>query len=60
MHALEVSHCQYCHFVWVNEFNEVQKIAFKYKKQDKKKIIQCLVCNVNLCNWCDHTFHGHL
>jgi hypothetical protein len=17
-----------------------------------------LVCNVNLCNWCDHTFHG--
>ena len=60
VHALEESHCQYCHFVWVNEYNEAQKVAckYKYKRQNKKKIIQCLVCNVNLCNRCDHTFHG--
>jgi hypothetical protein len=24
----------------------------------KEKIIQCLVCNVNLCNGCNHTFRG--
>jgi hypothetical protein len=58
VHALEQSHCQYCHYVWANEFDDAQKVSFKYKRQNKKKIIQCLVCNVNLCNRCDHTFHG--
>jgi hypothetical protein len=58
IHALESHHCQYCHFVWVNELDDVQRVSFKFKKQNKKKIIRCLVCNVNLCNSCDHTFHG--
>ena len=44
--------------MWANEFDDAQKVSFKYKRQNKKKIIQCLVCNVNLCTRCDHTFHG--
>ena len=45
-------------YVWANELDEAQKLTFKHKKQNKIKIIRCLVCNVNLCNWCDHKFHG--
>ena len=59
VHALKKHHCQYCYFVWANECDAEQKNgAFKWKKQNKDKIIRCLVCNVNLCFECDHTFHG--
>jgi hypothetical protein len=58
VHALESNHCQHCYYVWANEFDDVQRVLFKFKKQNKTKIIQCLVCNVNLCCACDHTFHA--
>ena len=58
IHALNKHHCQYCHYVWANEFDDAQRVSFHYKKQNKYKIIRCLVCNVNLCNSCDHEFHG--
>ena len=58
IHALNKHHCQYCHYVWANEFDDTQRVSFHYKKQNKYKIIRCLVCNVNLCNSCDHEFHG--
>ena len=58
IHALNKHHCQYCHYMWANEFDDAQRVSFHYKKQNKYKIIRCLVCNVNLCNSCDHEFHG--
>jgi hypothetical protein len=58
IHALNKHHCQYCSYVWANELDDVQRVSFKCKKQNKNKIIRCLVCNVNLCNSCDHAFHG--
>ena len=58
VHTSEKTYCQYCRYVWANELDEGQKLTFKHKKQNKMKIIRCLVCNVNLCNWCDHEFHG--
>jgi hypothetical protein len=58
VHTSEKRYCQYCRYVWANELDEAQKLTFKHKRQNKMKIIRCLVCNVNLCNWCDHEFHG--
>ncbi len=58
VHALESNHCQYCYYVRANEFDDAQRVSFKFKKQNKTKIIRCLVFNVNLCCACDHAFHA--
>ena len=58
IHALNKHSCQYCHYMWANELDDTQRVTFMCKKQKKYKIIRCLVCNVNLCNSCDHEFHG--
>ncbi len=58
VHALRDNHCQYCYYVWANDFDDAQRDSFRYKKQNRKNIIRCLVCNVNLCWACDHEFHG--
>ena len=31
VHALESHHCQYCYYVWANEFDIEQRKTFKYK-----------------------------
>jgi hypothetical protein len=58
VHQSKKAHCQYCHYVWANELDDEQKESFKHKKQNKRKVILCLVCNVNLCCVRDHAFHG--
>ena len=56
--AMTTHHCQYCHYVWANEYDADKQETFKWKKQHKFRVIRCLVCNVNLCHACDHEFHG--
>ena len=38
IHALNKHHCQYCHYMWANEFDDAQRVSFHYKKQNKYKI----------------------
>ena len=47
LHALKQSHCQYCHYVRANEFDDAQKISFKYKRQNKKR--NTMVCTIYVC-----------
>jgi hypothetical protein len=50
-------HCQYCFYIWKNEYDDVQKVD-SFQEQNRKQVSDCLVCNVNLCIKCDQTFHG--
>ncbi len=52
--------CQFCFYTWVHELDENQR---KDKKNERKRrnregVSRCLVCNVNLCQECEQSFHG--
>ena len=50
--------CQLCYHTWFNEYDNIQKKERSYKQRNRFRIQRCLVCNVNLCIDCDHSFHG--
>ena len=49
---------QYFYYQWVNEFTNEHKEVTKYMKNDQKNIWRFLVCNVNLCQFCESKLHG--
>lgn len=49
--------CQLCYHTWFYEYDDLQK-KDSYKERNRFRIQRCLVCNVNLCMDCDHSFHG--
>jgi hypothetical protein len=52
--------CQFCFYTWVHELDENQRKdkKIKQKRQKREGVSCCLVCNVNLCQECEHSFHG--
>jgi hypothetical protein len=50
--------CQLCYHTWFYEYDDLQKKDHSYKQRNRFRIQRCLVCNVNLCIDCDHSFHG--
>jgi hypothetical protein len=52
--------CQFCFYTWVHELDENQRKDKKNKRKQRNRegVSLCLVCNVNLCQECEHSFHG--
>ena len=50
--ALYSMQCQYCYYVFTNEYDEMQQQANEYQRQNKQNMVRCLTCNVNLCPNC--------
>ena len=52
--------CQYCHYQYshVLKDDQKQKGVLDWTRQNRKTIRRCLVCNVNLCPFCENEFHG--
>ena len=51
-------HCQYCYYKYMNEYDESVKCHYKGLKQNRSRVMHCLVYHVNLCPECDNAFHG--
>jgi hypothetical protein len=56
--ALYSMQCQYCYYVFTNEYDEMQQQANEYQRQNKQNTVRCLTCNVNLCPNCWNEWHG--
>jgi hypothetical protein len=54
--------CQLCLHTWMHVFDDLQR-KDKQKKRNSHRILRCLVCNVNLCQECEHRtnmVHDHV
>ncbi len=47
--------CQFCLHTWTHVSDDLQR-KDKQKKRNRHRILHCLVCNVNLCQECKHSF----
>jgi hypothetical protein len=55
--AFPTSLCQYCYFAWNHEYDKKQKKSWSFMEKNRKDIIHCVVCNVNLCPKCVNEWH---
>ena len=57
--CIKDSHCQWCYYKLMNEYDKCERNEMKDAlKQNRKMIMRCLVCHVNLCQICEPQFHG--
>ncbi len=49
--------CQFSLHSWMHVFDDLQR-KDKQKKRNRFRMLRCLVCNVNFCHECEHSFHG--
>ena len=52
--------CQYCHYQWrqLEDKKDTRKAFANLKQNRYGQIRRCMVCNVNLCSFCENEFHG--
>jgi hypothetical protein len=57
--CMKDSHCQWCYYKWVNKYDKHERMGMTDAlKQNRQRIMRCLVCHVNLCPLCEPEFHG--
>jgi hypothetical protein len=52
--------CQFClhTFIRVLDDRQRKRKEYAYMQRNRNRVSRCLVCNVNLCQECEHVFHG--
>ena len=57
--CMKDSHCQWSYYKWMNNYDKHERVGMTDAlKQNRQKIMRCLVCHVNLCPLCEPEFHG--